>query len=311
MKHQLAIVLAAYKPTYLRQAVESVLAQTNTQFNLYIFDDSSPHDLQKELRGLPAALQTYHRFDENLGATSIVQQWQRCIRHTKEEPWIWIFSDDDMMDKECVASFYETAGKFPDHPAYRFNTKKIDGEGHLIRENRFPEQFDAAEFLNLKLSYTVESYIVETIFSRNAYKKAGGIPDLPYAWAADDLFNAKIASLGTIRTIPGPAVSWRYSDENISGKKSASGAAEKLKASRKFVHWINSRKQIRQKLVPADLPAKWYVRQLRNLRAELSLADELKAVAPLIYSNPATLKHYLNMKIKQNRAAGWLKRFLS
>ncbi len=304
MKHQLAIVLAAFKPTYLRQAVESVLAQTNTKFNLYIFDDSSPHDLQKDLQGLPSALKSYRRFDENLGATSIVQQWQRCISHTNEEPWIWIFSDDDLMDKECVASFYETAEKFPNHPAYRFNTKKIDGEGHLIRENRFPEQFDAAEFLNLKLSYTEESYIVETIFSRDAYEKTGGIPDLPYAWAADDLFNAKIAGLGDIRTIPGAKVSWRYSDENISGKKSTYGAAEKLKASRKFVHWINSHNQIKQKLKPADLPAKWYVRQLRNLSAELPLHDELRAVAAMIYSNPTILKHYLNMKIKQKKRYG-------
>lgn len=310
MNHQLAIVLAAFKPTYLRRAAESVLAQTNSQFNFYIFDDASPHDLSRELQGLPTALQNYHRFEENLGATSIVQQWRRCIRHVKGEPWIWIFSDDDLMDKNCVASFYRTLYKYPNHPAYRFNTKKIDSEGNLIRKNKFPEQFSAAEFLNLKLSYRQESYIVETIFSKDAYEKSGGIPDLPYAWAADDLFNAKIADMGTIRTIPGAMVSWRYSDENISGKKSSTGASQKLKASRKFVHWINSHKHIKQNLEPADLPARWYIRQMKNLRDELTLRDQLQALVPMLSSNPTILKHYLKMKINQNRAAGWLKRFL-
>ena len=311
MNHPLAIVLAAFKPTYLRRAVESVLAQTNKQFNLYIFDDASPHDLRRELKGLPTAQQSYYRFDENMGATSIVQQWQRCIKHTKGEPWIWIFSDDDVMDKNCVASFYDALEKFPNHPAYRFNTNKIDSEENMIRENRFPEQFDAAEFLNLKLSYSQESYIVETIFSRAAYEKTGGIPDLPYAWASDDLFNTKIADIGPIRTIPGAMVSWRYSDENISGLKSAFGASEKLKASRKFVHWINKHKHIKQKLKPADLPSIWYVRQLRNFKQELSLFEEFKAVVPMLSENPAILKHYVKMKINQSRATGWLKKFLS
>lgn len=310
MNQPLAIVLAAFKPTYLRRAVESVLSQTNKEFNLYIFDDASPHDLRAELEDLPSAQDCYHRFEKNVGATSVVQQWMRCISHTNEEPWIWIFSDDDVMDQNCVDSFYSTLQKYPNHPAYRFNTKKIDGEGNLIRENRFPDQFDAAEFLNLKLSYRQESYIIETIFSRRAYHETGGIPDLPYAWAADDLFNAKISELGNIRTIPGAMVSWRYSDENISGKKSAAGAVEKIKASRKFVHWINSHDHIVQNLQPADLPARWYVRQLKNMGENLTLLDELKAVVPMLNSNPTLLKHYLNSKINESRVAGWLKRFL-
>jgi len=310
MNYPLAIVLAAFKPTYLRRAVESVLSQTNREFNLYIFDDASPHDLRKELRGLPSANQCYHRFDENVGASSIVQQWRRCINHTNEEPWIWIFSDDDLMDKNCVAAFYKALETYPNHPAYRFNTQKIDSEGNTIRENRFPDQFDAAGFLNLKLSYDQESYIVETIFSRSVYHEIGGIPDLPFAWAADDLFNAKIADLGKIRTIPGAMVKWRYSDENISGKNSVYGAAEKIKASQKFVHWINKRNHIIQKLKPTDLPALWYVRQLKNLGTNIALLDEMKAVIPLLNSNPTLLKHYLNMKVNESRAAGWLKRFL-
>jgi len=310
MNYPLAIVLAAFKPTYLRRAVESVLSQTNREFNLYIFDDASPHDLRKELQGLPSANQCYHRFDENVGASSIVQQWRRCINHTNEEPWIWIFSDDDLMDKNCVAAFYKALETYPNHPAYRFNTQKIDSEGNTIRENRFPDQFDAADFLNLKLSYDQESYIVETIFSRSVYHEIGGIPDLPFAWAADDLFNAKIADLGKIRTIPGAMVKWRYSDENISGKNSVYGADEKIKASQKFVHWINKRNHIIQKLKPTDLPALWYVRQLKNLGTNIALLDEMKAVIPLLNSNPTLLKHYLNMKVNESRAAGWLKRFL-
>ena len=49
----------------------------------------------------------YHRFETNLGGTSLVQQWERCIDMVAEEEWIMILGDDDTIGYNCVASFYE------------------------------------------------------------------------------------------------------------------------------------------------------------------------------------------------------------
>ncbi|MCC5908057.1 MAG: glycosyltransferase [Balneolaceae bacterium] len=312
MSYDLAIVVPAYKPDFLKEALESLYNQTDRRFSLYIFDDASPHDLRKISDSVKLSDNTrFHKFEENVGGISLVKHWNRCIRLTNNEPWIWLFSDDDLADPECVKSFYETRKKYPDHSAYRFNTRKISANGETIKENVFPETFDAADFLNLKLSYSQESYVVETIFSREIYHQIGGIPDLPLAWAADDLFNIQIAFFQKIRTINGPRVSWRYSDKNISGKNSRESAITKLEASRTFVNYIISNKKIAQKLEPEDLPLRWYIRQIKGMLPELSLKDQFLAVWKMGRKDRRVWKHFVTMKKEKSRSYQWLKRFLS
>lgn len=42
----LAIVIPAYKSTFLSAALDSIAAQTSKDFTLYVGDDCSPHDLK-------------------------------------------------------------------------------------------------------------------------------------------------------------------------------------------------------------------------------------------------------------------------
>lgn len=309
MSCELAIVLAAYKPDFLSLAVESVCNQTDKRFQLYIFDDCSPHDLADILSDFDPSLFHYHRFEENFGGTSVVQQWKRCIEHTEDEPWVWIFSDDDIMDANCVEKFYHTKSIHPNYSTYRFDTKKISGNGTVLRENRFPDVLQPADFLNLKLAYKQECYIVETIFSRDVYNKIGGIPDMPLAWASDDMFNVQLAQNGGICRIGGATVSWRYSGKNISAEKSQKTSIQKLKASRKFVHWIYKQDTLKHQLTPVDLPVRWYVRQVRSLQTQLSTASELTAVIQMARIDWRVWQHYLRMRVKRSKIIGWLKKF--
>ena len=312
MDYDLAIIVPAWKTDYLRESIASILAQSNQHFHLYIFDDASPFDIQSILRtfNLPEHVH-YHRFDENMGRNALVKHWNRCIARTGKEKWVWLFSDDDIMSPGCVESFYQTLKLFPGYAAYRFNTNKIGPGGEVIRTNHFPEVTDAATFLNLKLSYTQESYVVETIFSREVFNRIEGIPEMPLAWAADDLFNVKLALHGGMRTIPGERICWRYSESNISGKRNRYAAQKKMVASRKFVKWIISEKTLKDQLNPPDLPVRWYVRQIRSLGQQLTLFDEWKAVGSILLDGKTVLKHYLNMKKDRSKFLGWLKKFSS
>lgn len=309
MSHQLAIVLAAYKPDFLIEAVNSVLNQSDQRFNLYIFDDSSPHDLENLLKHIKSEKYNYHKFENNVGRNSIVKQWERCIENTCNEEWIWIFSDDDVMDPQCVQQFYQTRNRYPGYNSYRFNTRKIKEDGEVIRENHFPEVLSAEEFLNIKLAYKQESYIIETIFSRQIYQKIGGIPDMPLAWASDDIFTVKLAKEGGVRRIDDAFVNWRYSTVNISGANNKKGAFEKMKASRKFVHWIYRQPNILEEMKPPDLPVQWYIRQLKTLQKQLRLTDEIAAVIRMAVLDRRVWKYYIQMKIDRSRLVGWLKKF--
>ena len=312
MHHKLAIIVPAYKADYLKETLESIVNQTDQRFNLYIFDDASPEKLDQIIEDTKLPSGTIcHRFDENLGQNSIVAHWDRCVKYTNNESWIWLFSDDDLMDAECVSSFYRELDQNPEAVAFRFNTHKISDDGSLIRKNIFSDNFNAITFLNQKLTYSQESYIVETIFSRKVYTAVDGIPDLPLAWASDDMFNVKLALKGKIKVIQDAIIYWRYSEKNISGNKNKKSSLQKLDASRQFVRWIHQQNNVIIGLKPNDLAIRWYIRQIRTFTNNINLLDELVAVIRLTTIDLKIWKFYFRMKWDRSKLIAWLKRSLS
>lgn len=312
MTPKLAIVIPAYKPDFFFETLQSIRDQTDKRFSLYIFDDASPANLEEIVNRFNFEVQVFfQRFDENLGSRSLVKQWERCIRETEGEEWVWLFSDDDIMAPDCVKSFYLTLESKPGYAAYRFDTHKISNDGEVIKKNQFPDTFDGADFLNLKLSYQQESYIVEYIFSLKAYNEIGGFPDLPLAWTTDDIFCLKLANYGEICSIDGGVVNWRYSESNISGRNSRENARLKMEASSAFVNWVFDQPEVYKKLKPQDLCISWYVRQIRSMEGQLTLWDELKSVQKIARRDKRIWKHYFEMKKNRSKIAGWLKIFSS
>lgn len=311
MKTKLAIVIPAFKADFLAETLQSIKRQTDQRFRLYICDDASPQDIQGviEKSDLPTH-SVYHRFDDNLGQYSIVKQWERCINLVEDEEWIWLFSDDDLMDSNCVSSFYNVLENYPDASGFRFNTDKIADHGEMIRENRFDSDFNAVSFLHQKLTYSQESYVVETIFSKEAYRNIGGIPDLPLAWASDDLFTVKLALSGPVHIIEDALVYWRYSDVNISGSFDKKGALLKLKASGYFVSWIYKNQERLPGLRPDDLAIKWYIRQIKTLQDQINVFNEIAAVSRISVRDFRVWKLYFRLKRDRSKIIGWLKKFL-
>ena len=108
MKNKLAIVIPAYKSTFLSAALDSIASQTCKDFTLYIGDDCSPNNIGEIVDRYRDKINlVYKRFDSNLGGRDLVAQWERCIDMTQDEPWLWLFSDDDVMERNCVEEFYK------------------------------------------------------------------------------------------------------------------------------------------------------------------------------------------------------------
>jgi glycosyltransferase involved in cell wall biosynthesis len=240
--HPLAIVIPAYKSAFLRQVLESIAGQTCRDFQVYIGDDASPEDIKDIVREFSGTLPiVYQRFDRNLGSVSLVKHWQRCISLSCE-PWIWLFSDDDLMDENCVERFLQdlklTQGR---HDLYRFNTSSIDRSGRLLSENPLhPQNETGADFLVTRLQGGRTSTAQELIFSRDAYESVGGFPDFPLGWASDDAFIASLGSRKSIRVVPGARVQWRLSGRNISTNNTFAVSIKKLQACREFVEWATA-----------------------------------------------------------------------
>lgn len=237
---QLAIVIPAYKRRFLADALASLAAQTDRRFRVYVGDDSSPDDISEICDQFKELDLSYFRFEQNLGMVSLIGQWNRCVELSCE-PWVCLFSDDDLMDPGCVESFYfaldETRWA---HSVYRFNTRIIDANGRLIRVNPIHPQVESGlQFAYGRLRFKRSSFAPEYVFSRLAFDRVGGFVEFPLGWCSDDASWVAFAGNRDIYTIQGPRVSWRSSRINLSMTNPAHHG-EKMAAELQYLAWLEA-----------------------------------------------------------------------
>jgi hypothetical protein len=243
--HQLAVVIPAYKGEYLAKTLACLTRQTDQRFNLYICDDASPVDISSIARSvLGARSYSYHRFECNLGGVSLAQHWNRCVA-LAHEPWIWLFSDDDLMDDNCIEEFYKFLERVgPSADIALFDTWIVD-ETDKITDIQIPH-LDAESWLEYAYGFLMNcrrSVMQQLVFRRSIFEKADAFLDLPLCWGTD---HAAIIAFGRhqkIRRIPRARVFWRCSRQHISSDRSIQSRTEKLRAICLFLHWLQGQIQ--------------------------------------------------------------------
>ena len=245
LPHDLAVVIPAFKSDFLARTLKSLIQQTDQRFNIYVCDDASPADIQSITRSvLSARSHTYKRFENNLGGASIAKHWDRCVALTRE-PWIWLFSDDDLMDPGCVEAFYkflETEGEVTD--LLRFDGWIVDEHDKIIE--LFPANLDGESWLEFAYGHLMgwrRSFMQQLVFRRDAFEKAGGFLDLPLGWSTDDAAIIAMGRRRPLRRIPGARVYWRCSGKNITPCPSLKVRKSKLRADCLFLQWLRSQLQ--------------------------------------------------------------------
>lgn len=237
--NKLAIVIPAYKISYFEQVLYSLSKQTSKDFNVYIGVDASPYNFELIVDKYRKKLNIiYARFNDNLGGTDLVAQWKRCIELTQGEPWIWLFSDDDIIGERCVELFLKNiSDKFD---LYHFNIKRINEKNEIICVKKFfSDVCSGKELFLAKQCDKVDSFVVEYIFSRKVYTTTGGFQNFPMAWGSDIATWIKFSGDKGIKTINGDFVYWRKSKENITPSKSRSMAIKKIAIETDYYCWIN------------------------------------------------------------------------
>jgi glycosyltransferase involved in cell wall biosynthesis len=236
----LAIIIPAYKEAYLNKTLSSLAQQTNLNFDVYIGDDCSPHNLKPIIDKYRTQLNiSYTRFAKNTGAKNIVNQWSRCIDLVNNDTkWLWLFSDDDIAASNCVENFYDSiALKGERFDVYRFNTVTIDNNDAVIQRNPTgPEEESSEQMAYHLLKSKRGNSMPDHIFSREIYKKCGGFVFTDYAQGADWAMSILFSKNKGISIIPGAEVYWRYSGQNISSTATLQ-KAQMLYGHLQFIDW--------------------------------------------------------------------------
>lgn len=286
----LSIVIPAFRAAYLGEALASLRAQTNKDFEVIVADDASPDDLRaifdEGSTGLDA---TFSRFDQNLGGQSLTSHWERAIKLARGE-WIMLLGDDDVLHEQAVEDFYD-ARKSTDakYDVYRFNTQVIDRSSDVIRTNPpHPESETGLDFLLARLRWQRRSYTCEYIFSLNRFQEIGGFVEFPLAWCSDDATWIALAERTGIYTVQPIRSFWRMSGDNISSAKPEL-AAIKLEATTRFLCWMKHQ-LAETTYASADFDLRnaiikegpnWFFQHLWNTPVPLGLANMIEIARKL------------------------------
>lgn len=240
MDERLGIVIPAYKVRYLEDLLDSLCAQTCSNFQTLVVDDDSPEDVASICQRYAAKLNLrYVRCSPNLGRTDLVAHWNRAVRESGE-PWITVPGDDDLLDPTCVEAFYDELSQHGDrYDVYSFSAREIDGDGKTIREVPSQDINGAGQFLMRRFAGKLVPAPVCYVFSMQAFDRAGGFVSFPRGWHSDDASFALFAARTGIKSIADSFVSWRVHSQNLSADGGANAAQSNAVASQRFLHWLH------------------------------------------------------------------------
>jgi glycosyltransferase involved in cell wall biosynthesis len=216
----LAIVIPYYKLTFFEATLQSLANQTDKRFQVYIGDDASPEDPTGLLEHYQGKFEfKFHRFEFNLGGTSLTQQWERCIALSDHEEWIMILGDDDYLGSTVVEQFYAHL------PEFRLKSNVVRFASQLVYEPEktkskiytHPVWESATASFYRKFKRIAMSSLSEYVFSRNAFATYG-FYDYPLAWNSDDRAWLDFAEDQPLFSINEALVYPRMSNLNITGK---------------------------------------------------------------------------------------------
>ncbi len=229
-----SFVLPAYKAKYLKAAIDSILNQTYTNFELIIVNDASPEDLDSIVTCYHDNRIQYYKNEQNLGGKDLVAQWNHCITYAKGK-FLILASDDDEYSLQYLEKMDIMVNKYPTVNVFRPRVKRVDNNGKVLLIDGFEgEYLSKMEYLYAWTSRRIGSGIPFYIFNREALISIGGFVNLPLAWFSDDATVLRLADAGIVvynKTL----FSFRYSNENIStAQNSKTSLLAKYKATKMF-----------------------------------------------------------------------------
>ena len=288
----LAIIIPYYKLKFFEATLASLAAQTCSDFKVYIGDDTSPETPIALLDEYKDKFDfVYHRFETNLGGTSLTQQWERCIALSGNEDWIMILGDDDNLSANLVESFYNHYNKFAEKSQLvRFAKKNIFKQTNVVSEVQYnPEYENASDAFYRRITGGTTITLSEYVFKREMYEKYKFYP-YPLAWHSDNRAWIEFAEDKPIYSINDAIVSVINSELSITG--SSSYSEQKKQASITFYKYL-----IEEKLDSFNTPQS--IRVIHKYENAVSLVRKIN-LKDRFFLLPYYLKNYEPISFKSN-----------
>ncbi len=167
---------------YVKECINSILAQSFIEFDLLVLDN---HSSDGTLEWLYTINDKRVKVYPSATSLSIEENWGRVVGIQKGE-FITLIGHDDILENNYLEVMNELIMKYPGASLYQTHFKYIDSTGGIIR-NCLPmsEKETAAVFLEKFLRKETDVMGTGFMMRSEDYDRLGGIPDYPNLLFAD------------------------------------------------------------------------------------------------------------------------------
>lgn len=231
-----SIGIPAFKSSFLKECIESVLLQTYNDFELVIVNDCSPEPVKEIVESFNDNRIRYFENIKNIGAENVVDNWNKCLDYSSGEYFI-LLGDDDKLLPNFLYEFNLLIDKFPDLNVYHCRSKVINENGKTVKyTNSWPERESVYENIWHRIMELRVQYVSDFLYKTSYLKSVGGYFKLPLAWASDDITSYKAMIEGGVAHTNIPLFCYRESSQTIS---STGNRDIKMKAILSEEQWLN------------------------------------------------------------------------
>lgn len=255
--------MPAYKTTYLREAIQSILDQTYRDFKLVISDDCSPYGVESIVREFSDTRITFRKNEKNMGGDNLVAHWNLLL-HYADTDFVILSPDDDFYSCHFLEEINNLVGKYPEVNVFKSRSQDVDALGIPYKQDLdYPQLISQIENIKYQFSKNTISGIGQYVFKRQALVNIGGFVDYPVAWWSDVMSHIKLSAngMGITKDI---LFSFRHFEDNISSRKSK--PSERKAKTKATLLFNNDMKCILQKCDTTKEDREWITHQLDNVR---------------------------------------------
>ena len=226
-----SVTIPAFKDRYLKETIDSVLAQTYQNYEIVIVNDASPYDLDSIVSQYDDPRIRYFKNEKNCGAKNVVDNWNICLSYATGE-YVMCIGDDDNLTPRCLQDFADLIKKYPDLDLYHARSEIIDDDSDYVMTLELRPEWESVYSL---IYNPRNSHLGEFLFKTETLRKNGGFYKLPYGWQSDDI-SAFIAAAGH-GVANTQKVGFQYRGNGLSISHDLTCIEEKIEAVRFSIKW--------------------------------------------------------------------------
>jgi glycosyltransferase involved in cell wall biosynthesis len=168
---------------YVKECVDSVLAQTYPYFDLIVLDNQSTDNTVPWLKTLK---DERIRLFSSQSPLSIDESWGRAKDVEKQE-YMTLIGHDDTFDPDFLMTIKALIDRNPDCALYQTGSRLINAEGKTVRGCKpVPPRESAAQYLESRFTFQRDVFGSGIVMRSADFDRVGGIPKFDRLFFADD-----------------------------------------------------------------------------------------------------------------------------